>query len=164
MPHQSASSLSTSEELQPTYQDHCTLMQQSFLQFKRLFSSSDEKMTGPTDGVYVIRNVSSKTVLDVGTSTNPFPRLTCYQYSFDNIDRQLFDVKQVDSDQFVIIDHHTRRVLDLEGSNGNDGARIITYPVHWGKNQVWKITSQRYATSSRPGHCLRSSFPVPHLC
>ena len=120
---------------------------QPFFTYRTNLPSKCSKMSSLVDGAYFIRNAAAKTVIDVGTSTEPYPKLAGYEYKFDSIDRQLFNVRTVGASTYIIWHQATGRVFDLEESNPGNGTPIITFPLHWGNNQLWKITSARYVDS-----------------
>jgi hypothetical protein len=96
-------------------------------------------MSAPAEGLYLIRSAQTKTVVTVDSST-PNPKLVGSKYSFDDVDQQLFNVKRIGKENRCLITHvRTGRVVDLQGANSADGTPIITFPLHWGDNQLWII-------------------------
>jgi len=97
-------------------------------------------MSALADGVYLIRCAATKTVVTANPG-QPYPKLVCSKLNFDSIDQQLFSVKVVGKNSTYLITHvSTGRVADLERHDPADLTPIITYPVHWGDNQLWNIT------------------------
>ncbi|KAK3372704.1 ricin B lectin domain-containing protein [Podospora didyma] len=97
-------------------------------------------MPGPADGVYYIRNVATQTAVTADTSS-PNPKLVGSQLRWDRLKAQKFAVKTIDKDIYIITHVETGRVVDLFNSEAKNLTPIITFPLHWGKNQKWEFAS-----------------------